>query len=154
MADYKQIEVDIPVLTLALEQKFGDNVAATGVAPSLGGEPFSPYMSDADGIYRYKQHDNPANDEADLGGLFTLHHRQPGVLEWIMMDLGASVAYTVAIITSAGEWQVAAGTAQYVVLDTRAPIMPGENIKITFAAPGASKKAWVRVYLRSDQARH
>lgn len=153
MADIKQTDVEIEVLVKALEQKMGVNLALTGVAPSLATEPFSPYMSDADGIIRYKQHDNPANDEADLGGLFTLAYKQPGVLEWVMMDLGASVAYTVSIVTTAGEWQVDAGTAQYVVLNPRAPLMPGETIKVTAAAPGAGKQSWVRVYVRSDQAR-
>lgn len=154
MAEYKQTSVDVDVLTVALEQKFGDNIAGTGVAPSLSGEAFEPYFSDVDGILRYKQHDTPANDEADLGGLFTLGHKQPGLLEWVMMDLGASVAYTVNIVTSAGTWEVASGTGQFVILTPRAPVMPGETIKVTFAAPGATKKAWVRVYVRSDQARH
>lgn len=154
MADHKQAEVDIAVLTLALELKMAANLAMTGVVPSLSAEAFEPYFSDVDGVLRYKQHDTPANDEADLGGLFTFAHKQPGLLEWVMMDLGASVAYTVAIVTSAGEWQVAAGTSQYVILTPRAPLMPGETIKVTAAAPGAGNKAWVRLYLRSDQARH
>ncbi len=154
MADYKQTEIDIPVLTLALEQKMGDNIATTGVAPELGGEAFVPYMGDADGIFRYKQHDTPANDEGDKGGLFTLAHKQPAVLEWVMMDLGASVAYTVNIVTSAGTWEVNSGTDRYVILTPRAPIMPGENVKITATAPGGGNKAWMRIYLRSDQARH
>lgn len=154
MTCWKQTSVDVPVLTLALEQKMTTNVAITGVAPSLASEPFTPYFDDTDGIIRYKQHDNTANDEADLGGLFTLDHTQPGIFEWVMMDLGAAVLYTVNIVTSAGTWQVATDTAQYVVLTPRAPIMPGETIKITAAAPGAGKKSWMRVYLRSDQARH
>jgi hypothetical protein len=154
MADWKQTEIDIPVLTLALEQKMAANLAITGVAPSLAGEIFTPYSSDVDGIIRYKQHDNTANDEADLGGLFTLSHKQPGVLEWVMLDLGAAVLYTVSIVTSAGTWQVATDTAQYIILAPKAPILPGEKVKITAAAPGAGKKSWMRVYLRSDQARH
>lgn len=154
MADLAQTDVDIEVITKALEQKFGDNIAATGVAPSLAAQPFSPHHSEADGILRYKETDTPANDEADLGGLFTFAHKQPALLEWVMMDLGASVAYTVNIVTSAGDWQVAAGTSQYVILTPRAPLMPGENVKITAAAPGAGKKSWARVYVRSDQARH
>lgn len=154
MADLKQTSVDIDVITQALEQKFGDNIAATGVAPELSGEAFSPYTSETDGIIRYKQHDTPANDEADAGGLFELAHTQPGILEWVMMDLGASVAYTISIVTSSGDWQVAAATEQYVLVTPRAPLMPGENIKVTFAAPGAGKKAWMRAYVRSDQARH
>jgi hypothetical protein len=89
-----------------------------------------------------------------LGGLFTFAHLQPALLEWVMMDLGASVAYTVSIVTSAGDWQVASGTSQFVILTPRAPLMPGENIKVTFAAPGVGNKGWVRVYVRSDQSRH
>jgi hypothetical protein len=154
MADLEQTDVDIEVITKALEQKFGDNIAATGVAPSLSGEAFTPHHSEADGILRYKEPAVPANDEADLGGLFTFAHLQPALLEWVMMDLGASVAYTVSIVTSAGDWQVASGTSQFVILTPRAPLMPGENIKVTFAAPGVGNKGWVRVYVRSDQSRH
>ena len=154
MTEYKQTEVDIDVLLLALELKMADNLALTGVVPSLAGEAFEPYFSDADGVYRYKQHDTPANNEADLGGLFTFAHKQPGLLEWVMMDLGASVAYTVSIATSPGDWEVATGTGQYVVLAPRAPLMPGDKIKVVAAAPGATKKSWVRIFVRSDQARH
>jgi hypothetical protein len=154
MADIEQTSIDIEVITKAIEQKMGTNIAMTGINPELAGNPFGPHYGTDDGITRYKEIDTPANDEADDGGLFTLTTKQPGILEWIMMDLGASVAYTVAIVTSAGDWQVAAGTAQFVILTPRAPIMPGENVKITAAAPGAGKKSWARVYVRSDQARH
>jgi hypothetical protein len=154
MADIKQTSVDIEVITKALEQKFADNTASTGVVPSLAGEAFNPYFSETDGILRYKQHDTPANDEADLGGLFTFAHEQPGILEWIMMDLGAAVLYAVSIVTSVGEWQVATGTSRYVILTPRAPLMPGENVKITADAPGGGNQSWMRVYVRSDQARH
>ena len=154
MADLKQTSIEIEQITTAIEQKFGDNIATTGVAPKLSSEDFDPYTSEADGIIRYKQHDTPANDEADVGGLFTLNHEQPAVLEQVLMDLGASVAWTVSIVTSAGAWQVDAGTGQYVVLTPRSVIMPGENIKITSGAPGGGNKAWMRIYVRSDQARH
>jgi hypothetical protein len=153
MADIQQTTMEIPVITTALEQKFAANIEITGIAPELSTEPFTPYYNSDDGIIRYKQHDDTVKVEADKGGLFTFHHTQPGVLEWVLMDLGASVAYTVNIVTSAGTWQVAADTAQYVFVNPRAPLMPGETIKITAAAPGATKKSWVRVYVRSDQAR-
>ena len=154
MAERIQEEIQIQVIVEAVEQKFAANVAITGIAPALAPNPFTPYYNTADGILRYKQADDVTKDEADEGGLFTLANMQPGILEWLMMDLGASVAYTVAIVTSAGEWQVDAGTAQYVIINPKAPIMPGETVKVTAAAPGAGKKSWVRIYLRSDQARH
>lgn len=153
MADLEQTSIDIEVIVKALEQKFGANIAVTGIAPALSGNAFTPHYGEADGILRYKESGTPANDEADVGGLFTLAHKQPGVLEWVMLDLGASVAYTVHIVTSAGDWEVASGTGQYVILTPRAPLMPGENIKVTAAAPGAGKKSWMRIYVRSDQAR-
>lgn len=152
MADVKQNEVDIPVIVKAIEQKFATGIAIQGDAPELSTEPFSPYAGD-DGIIRYKQHDNPANDEADKGGLFTLDHEQPGVLEWVMMDLSSLEDWTVKIVTSAGEWEVGSGTGErYVILSPRAPIMPGENVKVTFTT--ATGKPWVRIYVRSDQSRH
>jgi len=153
MADIEQTSIDIPVIVKAIEQKFAVSIAKTGIAPELAGQPFGPHYGTEDGIVRYKEIDTPANDEADKGGLFTLANEQPGVLEWVMMDLGASVLYTVDIVTSAGDWEVASGTAQYVVIHPVAPIMPGENVKITAATPGANK-AWMRIYVRSDQARH
>lgn len=152
MADVKQSEVDIPVVVKAIEQKFATGIAITGVAPELATEAFEPYAGSADGIVRYKQHDNPANDEADKGGLFVLNHEQPGVLEWVMMDLSSIEDWTVSIVTSAGAWQVDAGNGRYVIISPKAPIMPGENIKIT--ATTTTGKAWVRIYVRSDQARH
>jgi hypothetical protein len=154
MADILQASISIGVITKALEQKFAANIAKTGIAPELGANAFAPFYTTEDGIIRYKQADNPTVVEADDGGLFTLGHDQPAVLEWVMMDLGASVVYTVDIVTSAGDWEVDSGTARYVVLNPRAPIMPGENVKITGAAPGAGNKSWMRIYVRSDQARH
>ena len=154
MTEFIQSEVQIEVVSETLEQKFAANVAITGVAPSLAGSSFTTWYDSADGIMRYKQADDVTKDEADLGGLFSLSHDQPGILEQVLMDLGASVAYTVSVVTTAGTWQVAAGTGQYVVLLPRIILNPGEDIKITAATPGAGKKAWIRVYLRSDQARH
>lgn len=153
MADIKQTNIEITNITRAVEQKFAENIAVTGVAPSLLSEPFTPYMGEADGILRYKQHDDTAKDEADVGGLFTFVYKQPAILEQVLMDLGASVAWTVNIVTSAGSWQIGAGTGQYVVLIPRSIIMPVETIKITAATPGAGKKSWMRVYVRADQAR-
>ena len=152
MADVKQNEVDIPVIVKAIEQKFASGVAITGVAPELATEPFSPYADTDDGIIRFKQHDDPTKDEADKGGLFELNHQQPGVLEWVMMDLSSLEDWTVKIVTSAGEWEVGSGTGErYVVISPKAPIMPGENVKITSTTTTA--KAWMRIYVRSDQAR-
>lgn len=151
MAEYKQTDVDIQNITLALEQKFASTTALTGVAPSLVAEPFVPYSSDVDGIWRYKQHDDDTKDEADTGGLFTLNHKQPGILEQVLADFSSAVAWTASIVTSAGEWEISSGTGQHVVLIPRSIIMPGENIKITCAAP--TGEPWVRIYLRSDQMR-
>jgi hypothetical protein len=152
MADIEQTTVNVEMITKTLEQKFAANIAKTGVAPSLAAAPFTPHHSEDDGILRYKESGTPANDEADAGGLFTLDHQQPAVLEWVMMDLGASVAYTISIVTTAGAWEVASGTDRYVVVKPTAPLMPGEAVKIVAAAPGAVK-SWVRVYVRLDQAR-
>jgi hypothetical protein len=153
MSDILQSSIPVEVVTRSLEQKFANNIAKTGIAPELGANPFAPFYETDDGITRYKQADNPTIVEADDGGLFTLGHDQPAVLEWVLMDLGASVAYTVSIVTSAGDWTVDTGTARYVVVKPTAPLMPGENVKVVAAAPGAVK-SWIRIYVRSDQARH
>jgi hypothetical protein len=152
MADIEQTAVNVEMITKALEQKFAANIAKTGVAPSLAAAPFTPHHGENDGVLRYKESGTPTNDEADLGGLFTLAHTQPAILEWVMMDLGASVAYTVSIVTTAGDWEVASGTDRYVVVKPTAPLMPGESVKVVAAAPGAVK-SWIRIYVRSDQAR-
>ena len=151
MADLEQTSIDCEVITKALEQKFALSIAKTGVAPSLAAAPFTPHHAEADGILRYKESGTPANDEADLGGLFTLAHLQPAILSWVMMDLGASVAYVVSIVTTAGEWEVASGTGRFVIVNPNAPIMPGENVKITAATPGAVK-SWMRIYVISQQS--
>jgi hypothetical protein len=163
MAENMQPTIDIEVIVKAIEQKFAVNVAKAGIAPTLSTQPvgerdFVPFVSDVDGITRMKNPgattDPPGTlDEADDGGLFVLNHLQPGVLEWVMMDLGDVEAYTVSIVTSAGDWEVDSGTAQFVVLKPTAPIMPGESVKIVAADPGANK-SWMRIYVRSDQARH
>jgi hypothetical protein len=149
MADVKQSEVIFEQSVLAVEQKFASGIAIQGDAPELATEPFAPYANTDDGIIRYKQHDNPANDEADKGGLFTLDHQQPGVLEWVMMDLSSIEDWTVSIVTSAGEWQVDAGNGRYVIINPKAPIMPGESVKITSTT--TTTKAWMRIYIKSDQ---
>jgi hypothetical protein len=153
MSDILQTSIKIEVITKALEQKFASNIAKTGIAPELGANAFAPFYTTEDGITRYKQATNPSVVEADDGGLFTLGHDQPAMLEWVLADLGASVAYTVSIVTSAGDWEVDSGTARYVFIHPSAPIMPGENVKVVAATPGAIK-SWIRIYVRSDQARH
>jgi hypothetical protein len=151
MAEVKQTDIPVEVITKCVEQKFGSTVALTGVLPTLAAAPFAPYVG-SDGITRMKQADTPANDEADAGGLFTLNHQQPAILEEVRIDFSSSVAYTVAIVTTAGEYTVNAGTAQFVNITPRAFIMPGESVKVTAAGP--TGKPWVRIYVRSDQARH
>ena len=152
MADILQSEVYIPNIVQAIEQKFATGIAITGVAPELATKAFAPYAGEADGIIRYKQADDVSKDEADKGGLFTFNHLQPGVLEWVLMDLSSLEDWTVSIVTSAGVWQVAAGTGErYVIIQPKAPIMPGESVKITSTT--TTGKAWMRIYVRSDQAR-
>jgi hypothetical protein len=56
------------------------------------------------------------------------------------------------VVTSAGEFQLGAGTGKKIELSPRMDVMPGEKVKITCAA--ATGKPWVRIYIRSDQARH
>lgn len=152
MADVKQAEIEITQIVKAIEQKFATGVAVAGDAPELSTEEFVPYVDTDDGITRYKQHDNPANDEADKGGLFTLGHTQPGILEWVMFDCSSVEDWTVSIVTSAGSWQVDAGNGRYVVISPRAPILPGEKVKVTITT--TTGKAWIRIYVRSDQSRH
>jgi hypothetical protein len=153
MSDTLMSEIDIDQLVQAIEQKFATGATGNGIAPELAGSPFAPYAATEDGVIRYKKDDNPAVDEADDGGLFTLAHKQPGVLEWVMMDLSSLEDWAVKIVTSAGEWEVGSGTGErYVILSPRAPIMPGENVKVTFTT--ATGKPWVRIYVRSDQSRH
>jgi hypothetical protein len=155
MADIEQNAVEITNIVKALEQKFATGIAITGVAPELATNPFGPHVTIDDtlndGITRYKEIGNPANDEADKGGLFVLGHDQPAVLEWVMMDLSSIEDWTVSIVTSAGEWQVDAGNGRYVIINPKAPIMPGESVKITSTT--TTTKAWMRIYVRSDQAR-
>lgn len=152
MADILQAEINIEKTIKALEQKFATGATGNGIAPVSGANPFAPFHSEADGIIRYKQADNPTIVEATDGGLFVLAHKQPAVLEWVMMDLSSLEDWTVSIVTSAGSWQVGAGTGErYVLINPLAPVMPGENVKVTFTT--ATSKPWVRIYVRSDQAR-
>lgn len=147
-----QTVVDAPVQTLALEQKFAATTALTGVAPSLSSAPFGPFAIFTDGIWRYKQINDPTKDEADAGGLFTLGHKQPVILEQLFVSLGTvSVAWTVKITTSPADTTVMSGTGTVVIEQPKWILMPGENLKITCAA--TTGKPWIRVYLRADQAR-
>lgn len=150
MAEVKQTDIEVEAITKCIEQKFG-NVAITGVAPSKGGTPFVPYVG-VDGIVRLKDPDTPATDDADLGGLFTLAHEQPIVLDQVLADLSSSVAWTLSVVTSAGEIQVAGTTGRLVNEQPKTLIMPGETLKFVCAVPTGSP--WVRLYVRLDQARH
>lgn len=147
MADVIQSEVVFEKSALAVEQKFATGVAIQGDAPELATNPFAPYAGE-DGILRYKQADDVSKDEADKGGLFVLNHQQPGVLEWVLMDLSSIEDWTVSIVTSAGQWQVDAGNGRYVIINPKAPLMPGENVKIT--ATTTTGKAWIRIYIKAD----
>lgn len=149
MSEVKQSEIAVEVIVNCVEQKFA-NVALTGVVPSLAGEDFSPYAG-VDGILRMKQHDDDTKDEADLGGLFVLAHEQPAILDEVRCDFSSSVVWSVAVVTSAGEYQVDAGTGRYVNIKPVTFIMPGETVKIVAAVP--TGKPWVRIYTRLDQAR-
>jgi hypothetical protein len=160
--EIKQTVLDDEQICRAIEQKFAAGTALTGVAPSLSSEPageqdFVPFMNTDDGIIRMKNPGPTAPegtlDEADAGGLFSLDHKQPTVLEHIYAYLGtADVAWTAGVVTSAGEFQLGAGTGKKIELSPRMDVMPGEKVKVTCAAP--TGKPWVRIYIRSDQARH
>lgn len=158
----KQLTLDDEQICRAIEQKFASGTALAGVVPTLSSEPageqdFVPFVNTDDGIIRMK---NPGPttpegtlDEADGGGLFSLDHKQPTVLEHVYAYLGtADVAWTVGVVTSAGEFQLGAGTGKKIELSPRMNIMPGEKVKVTCAAPTGAP--WVRIYIRSDQARH
>jgi len=150
MTDTLRSSVDIDQLVQALEQKFATGATGNGIAPEASGSPFAPFFDTDDGLIRYKQADNPTIVEATDGGLFILAHTQPAVLEWVLMDLSSLENYTVGIVTSAGEWQVASGIGvRYVFINPKAPIMPGEKIRITFTT--ATGKPWIRIYVKSDQ---
>jgi len=162
MADIRQTSIEEEQICKAVEQKFATGTAITGVAPSLSTQPvgekdFVPFVSTVDGITRMKNPGPTAApgslDAADAGGLFVLQNTQPLILEHIYAYLGtADVAWTASVVTSAGSFQLDAGTGKKIEISPKMDIMPGETIKVTCATPTGAP--WIRIYIRSDQVRH
>jgi hypothetical protein len=166
MADIRQADVLAQTIPTTVEQKMlAGTTPFNGAAPALSTEPvgartFVPFVSTVDGIARMK---NPGGvlgasdpgtlDAGDAGGLFEFANKQPIQVERIMADFGASVAYTLTLVTSAGDLVLSTGTVRYLVLLTAntnvLPMLnPGEKLKLVAAGTAAQ---WARVVVSLEQ---
>lgn len=153
MSEIVRTTVPISVTPVTIEQQMAIGNNFSGEAPSLAGEPFVPYFSNVDGIYRMKQHDTPANDEGDKGGLFEPTCVEPFFLEQLHADFGESNAWTLSVVTSSITYLVSSGTGQTIVQipHDRIILHPGEKIKlITTGAVLTVKRARLTLRLARE----
>lgn len=165
MSDIRQNTVEPEVIPLTVEQKMAASSPFNGAIPSLSTEPagardFVPFVSTVDGIFRMK---NPGGvlgaadpgtiTAGDAGGLFIFNHKQPVKVERILADFGASVAYSLSLITTAGTIPIDSGTIRYLVILTenlnKLPMLnPGDQLQIIAAGTAAQ---WARVSVSLEQ---
>lgn len=147
----KQTNIDPDLLTIAIEQKIAAGSTYDGALPADAIENFVPFYDDASGIWRMGKPDE-STFEGTKGGLFVTAHNQPMILEQVFADLGASLAYTISIVTNAGEIPIATGTSRYIAIgNVRWRFQQSEKVKLVVAAGAAAM--WARMYLRSAQTR-
>lgn len=146
----KQAVIDPEVLSVIIEQKIAAGSTYDGAVPADAVDTFVPFFDDADGIWKHGKPDE-TTFEGIHGGLFELQHKQPLVVHQILADLGTSLAYTISLVTSAGDVPLYTGTNRYIVYgDLHWRLAKGEKIKVVVAAGTAAM--WLRVYARLEQA--
>ncbi|MBU1891239.1 hypothetical protein KJ782_07215 [Patescibacteria group bacterium] len=149
MAYIRQSKVEVQQTLTTLEQAIGAGGALNGAAPALSTEPagardFVPFHSTVDGVIRMMNSGDAVGatpegtiNEGDTGGLFDFEHARPVVIKQLMADFGASVAYTISVVTTLGTFSIATGTAQYVLLCYNVDKLPilerGDKIKVVSA---------------------
>ena len=153
MAENKQEKITVDTALRAYEHRIALGSKFDGQAQSLSGEPFAPYASEVDGVVGMKQHDTPANDEGDTGGLFEFEHDKPIIIEQILGNLGASMNWTLDLQTTLGDLRIDAAAGTQLVTrvghDQQFKMVPGEKLKFISTANAAG---WLRVYARIDPA--
>jgi hypothetical protein len=153
-----QLPIDFDLLTKTIEQRIALGSQFDGAIPSLsslavGQRDFVSFYDPADGVFRMK---NPGPlttpgsvSQGDHGGLFTFTHKKGIWLSQFFADLGSSIAWTLALVTSTGdEIQITGATSRYVVLhffQYATLINPGEKLK--FVTSGATAAMVARAYL-------
>ena len=153
MAEHIVSEIFPHVISSVIEQKIAAGEDFDGTEPALTGTLFVPYCESADNIYRMKHPTIPATDEGDAGGLFAFAQDQVLVIEQILADLGTSLAWSISLVTAAGDVPLWAATSRYITLinmDVKARLVRGESLKLVTA--GGTVAMWARVYARHEQA--
>jgi hypothetical protein len=147
----KQAKIEPDLLHTVVEQKIAAGSTYDGALPADAIENFTPFYDDATGIWRMGKPDG-STFEGIHGGLFVTAHTQPMILDQVLADFGTSLAYTLFIVTSAGEIRLLTGTTRYLVVgNVRWRYQQSEKLKLVVAAGTAAM--WARMYLRSAQTR-
>jgi len=153
-----QLPIDFDLLTKTIEQRIAAGSQFDGAIPSLSTEPagerdFVSFYDPVDGVFRMKNPGPTATpgsiSQGDHGGLFTFTHKKAIWLSQFFADLGTSIAWTLALVTSTGdEIQITGTTSRYIALhffQHATLINPGEKLKLVTS--GASGAMVARAYL-------
>lgn len=147
----KQTKIEPELLHSVIEQKIAAGSTYDGGLPADAVEDFVPFYDDATGIWRMGKPDE-STFEGTKGGLFVTAHTQPLILDQVLADFGTALAYTLSIVTTAGEIPILTGTTRYLVVgNIRWRYQQSEKLKLVVAAGSAAM--WARMYLRSAQTR-
>jgi hypothetical protein len=153
-------------ITQAFVQKMKATTNFDGNAPADSGEPagqrdFVAFFEPDTGEIIFS---NPGPDTTEgtltgnSGGLFTFNHKQPIIIEQFLALFGASVTYTLSIVTADGEVVLAteAGVTSALICmvnddpNWRAILMPGDKLKLVTTV-GTATNAVVRINVRLGQ---
>jgi hypothetical protein len=138
-----------------------DGLAPKSTVPAASEQDFVAFQDTVSGEHVYSN-PGPTTPEATLkgtsGGLFEFGHKQPIVIEQVLIVFGASTNYTITIVTPHGEVAYAGGTAVTSALlgwggtepNWRPLLMPGDKLKLVTSG-GAVSNAVARVSVSLEQ---
>lgn len=152
MPDMQQNAIEINTVVTCIEQRIKAGSNFTGEAPSLSGNVFAPFAATEDGIFRWKQADDPTKTEGDKGGLFEWSQAFPVALEYILADFGASVTWTLYVVTRTGDTiQIATNTGRYLlrIEYERFYLFRGDKLKLVTTGGAAAMMARIGLSLDS-----
>ena len=138
--------------TSFIEQRIAAGSQFDGNAPALAAIKFVPWVEDYDQVFRYALPTNSATKEGDHGGLFEFECAAPVSLECVYADLGASIAWTLAIVTRDGHIVVIDGnTSRYIVRTEYQRFHMARGDKVRIITSGGAAAMWARIGISLNQ---
>lgn len=134
-------------------QRIAQGSNFTGELPGTVTADFVPVFDSTTGVIHYKDAVGGTGVEGTRGGLYSFGQDTPVEISQILADFGASVTWTVSILT-ADDYAipVATNTGRYIsqLPPQRLLLQPGDRLKVV--TTGGAAAMWLRVSIRTEQA--